>query len=770
MIVGIYLEGRRLDTHDDENINITSKATDINNIGKVFTDFSQSFTVPATPNNNAIFKHFYDVDNVNTFNSNIRVECYIETDTFPFKYGKMQLEEVKLDNNQPTDYKVTFYGSLKQLDDKFGDDYISGLTFSELEHSYSHTQILNGVTNPNFLNNDVIYPLIGYNMWRWGTGIYNDISQYQGAVDWKELKPAIRVEKILEKIQLKYGVTFTGDILDSAKFKNLMIWCSKEKGKMVALATEKRADFNSGRLSSVNATMNGTTDELTVNTDANGFDWNTNKKYVVTYKVTPAAGYEGVPYQTFLYRDGVLVQTGTLRTGTSYISDFSLDIAFRSATNRNFYLTVKSSSEFNFTSLCKVSKQTYTSWPNTSYFSEFTLTGNNTNLSSIVRIQEQLPNIKVKDFLSGLMKMYNMVVKPLGLNDFYLDTMDNYKNSGQVFNISNYVDIKSKTISRPQIFSEIQFKYQKQETLLAKQYRDIFGAPSGDFGYGDLRVKYEIDNKKELKVDLPFELMMFERMPVQGGPNIGELTNIHAAYVINKSYEAVETKPILFYYCGMVSNSQYGFLLNNTVVNKSHMVANIDDQIGEQITTSLNWGSNICTWTFQDIQGSLYNSFWKNYIESIYNLKQRKFSMKAILPPSIINNLSINDKFIIGDQKYNIEEYNLNIINGDCKLVLSNDIRSFDYTKGVSTNNIVAAMGTTIREFFIRTDESWSVSKVSAGFGTTWIDILTDTTGTGDSRVLFRVNSESGSSTRRMNIVVNIGGVDNTIQLQQLGL
>ena len=236
MIIGIYLEGRRLDLFPDENIQVNSKATDINNIGKVFIDFSQSFTVPCSPNNNSIFKHFYDVDNDDTFNSNIRVDCYIEADTFPFKYGKLQLEDVSIVNGVPDNYKVTFYGSLKQLDDKFGDDYLGILDFSEYDHTYSFSNITNGVSSATFLDGEstVIYPLIGLNVWRYGTGDVYDISQGQGAVDYLELKPAIKVEKIFEKIQSHYDISFTGDLLDSAKFKNLMLWCSKDKGKIQA--------------------------------------------------------------------------------------------------------------------------------------------------------------------------------------------------------------------------------------------------------------------------------------------------------------------------------------------------------------------------------------------------------------------------------------------------------------------------------------------------------------------------------------------------------
>ena len=50
---------RLLDMFDDESIQITSKLSDIEKLSNVFNDYSNSFTVPATPNNSAIFKHYY---------------------------------------------------------------------------------------------------------------------------------------------------------------------------------------------------------------------------------------------------------------------------------------------------------------------------------------------------------------------------------------------------------------------------------------------------------------------------------------------------------------------------------------------------------------------------------------------------------------------------------------------------------------------------------------------------------------------------------------
>ena len=133
--VQVYIEGQRLDLFNDETISVTSKQQDVQDISKVFTDFSQSFSVPSTPNNDAIFSHFYnsdvgDLQDVSTiFDANQRRDAFIEIDLTTFRRGKIQLEKAEIKDNQAYSYQVTFYGDITSLKDKFNDDKLVNLTY-----------------------------------------------------------------------------------------------------------------------------------------------------------------------------------------------------------------------------------------------------------------------------------------------------------------------------------------------------------------------------------------------------------------------------------------------------------------------------------------------------------------------------------------------------------------------------------------------------------------------------------------------------------------
>lgn len=61
----------RLDLFKDETISITDTIQDVRDIAKVFTQFSQSFSIPASKTNNKLFKHFYNADITDGFDARI---------------------------------------------------------------------------------------------------------------------------------------------------------------------------------------------------------------------------------------------------------------------------------------------------------------------------------------------------------------------------------------------------------------------------------------------------------------------------------------------------------------------------------------------------------------------------------------------------------------------------------------------------------------------------------------------------------------------------
>ena len=210
----------------------------IADISKVFTDVSLSFSVPSTPNNNAIFQHFYNSDVDASVDHNVRRNAFIEIDLTPFRTGKISLEKANIKKELADSYQITFYGDLLSLKDKFCEDKLSDVKeLNDYSHEYTATEILNRITDDSIFY-DVRYPLISWkNLWQYNTGggTY-DITQNTHPIFFSELFPAISVRRLMQAIGTKYGLTFSGTWMSDQRFIKCFLLLKNVLGKSYVTA------------------------------------------------------------------------------------------------------------------------------------------------------------------------------------------------------------------------------------------------------------------------------------------------------------------------------------------------------------------------------------------------------------------------------------------------------------------------------------------------------------------------------------------------------
>ena len=222
-LVKVFVEGVELELFNDETIEVTSSVQNISDISKVFTDFSQSFTVPATPYNNQIFEHFYQSDVQSSVDHNVRRDAFIEIDLTSFRRGKIQLEKSNLKNGQVESYTITFYGDILSLKDKFKEDKLFNLDLSSLEFEFNATEVYDRITDLT-TDYDVRYPLIANSrLWTYHHG-GEDITTTSKSIKYDELFPAVKISKLFEAIETTYGITFQGTFLNEPRFTECFLW------------------------------------------------------------------------------------------------------------------------------------------------------------------------------------------------------------------------------------------------------------------------------------------------------------------------------------------------------------------------------------------------------------------------------------------------------------------------------------------------------------------------------------------------------------------
>lgn len=773
--VSIYVQGQQLELFKDETIEINSSVQNIADISKTFSDFSQSFTVPASNRNNAIFQHYYNTDVDGTFNPNIRVLGYIELGTLPYKYGLIQLEDIKIKSQRPYAYTIRFFLSTLSLSDLFKEDELSVLDFSDYNHNFD-ASIFDATYTESIANGNVYYPLItSLRNYIIGDGTSNDITHVSGKIKYYELKPALRLNKIFDAIESYYGVTFKKDFLNRAVFDNLFMWMHKDAGQIKAFNDETTVDIlNAGNLGDISVAVDTVNDTISYTNTASA-------KYKVFLKVRPEPAYNTVTYKANIYNNGNKIVEAEGVGEQTFVFE---------GNNIGSYLnkfTVQSVGDFEFKTFIIVRR----------FFSGLRLdkqtnTGVQT-LAGFCKISDVIPKMKVKEFVTSIIKMFNLVLVPVNSNTFTLLPLDDWYNQGILIDISDFVDTEEVTIKRPKLFKQIDFKHQETGQILGEQFR----LNNGGIGYGDLRSTYDIDGT-ELKIETQFENLVFERLTDISN---GDLTNIQVGKSIDKTLEPYIGKPFIFYRCGYQFYDKHIKADGHADLTYTWLTSTENDLYNNQVTNSVNFSADVSTFLYTEITRNLFSNYWSDYISDLYSLKRRITNYTAYLPIGLLIKLRLNDRLQIGDKAYIINAMKINLTSGKVDFELLNyigepftsvndnilltadttlitaDATSYyipaysALTNGIEYNSLIVTPSAQNYDLKIIANQNYLATKVDTGDGTSWIT-LENATGTSTNYLKIKVDKytagiSSSAVSRSIDIDVTIGTNTYTLTVTQ---
>jgi len=676
--VQVYIEGQRLDLFKDEIISVTSKQQDISDISKIFTDFSQSFSVPSSIKNDAIFKHFYnsdigDLQDINTiFDHNVRRDAYIEIDLTTFRRGKISLEKAEVKDNQPYSYQITFYGDILALKDKFQDDKLADMSELDLYNfSYDGAAVQDRITDGSFTYG-VRFPLIFNRDITYETGGSTDISPTgSGSVQYNELFPAIKLIALINVIQTRYNVTFSGTFFGDKRFSNAYLYC-KNAEDFTFLTGAKTIDFTSG-----------STDPSNDNTTAVYQDYFSLANDTLTYQyVTFSEAFPtatSIDYISFFNHEVYISVTSVSDISVTYYIDVLLNnqvvqtieyqgggawtIAIdnnESTLNKQYAFRVRASEGISISFNVRYWQNAiYTSGTTTNFVSNKYNATSTMTLTNEFNVVNYVPDMTVSDFFKGVLKMFNLTCYGTAENVFQVEPLDDWYAKGAVVDITKYTDIKSINIDRLKLFKTIEFKYQESESATNTIFKNLTGR-----GYGNTKNTFDYDGGA-FKVELPFENMLMQRF--QG-------TNLQIGETINQDGNKYVPKPMIIYeYEELAQDYRFNGGTFGGIVN-SYVPFGQDVQVLSENYT-LNFNADISSLTNIAEQNTLFKTYYAGYLLNLFNLKNRRTTVKTNLPVSLLTELRLNDRLIIRDKRYIIESMKSNLNTGDVDFVLINDFR-----------------------------------------------------------------------------------------------
>ena len=304
-------------------------------------------------------------------------------------------------------------------------------------------------------------------------------------------------------------------------------------------------------------------------------------------------------------------------------------------------------------------------------------------------IVEQIPKMKIIDFLSGLFNLFNLTAYVNNVGTIVVRTLDSYyADSTQVYNIDKYLDTTKSTSDVALPFNEISFSYKGLGTFLAKQFEQLTNSGWGSLGYtldGDI-----FDAPSEpYKIEVPFEHMQFERL-YDAGNSPPTATDVQWGYSVNENQQSYIGEPLLFYpilisggtdirirdteTSSVEDITTYYIPSNSLALLPSTSKENIhfQNEFNEYLANepdSIVAGDNALGFT-----DTIFETEYKEYIQDVFNFRRRLIKITAFLPMKVYYNLQLNDLIELGQDRYKINSMKTDLTTGKTEFELLNNI------------------------------------------------------------------------------------------------
>ena len=811
----LFIENKRVDFFEDESIQLTDSIQDARDIGKIFTAVSRDFTVPATLINNNLFEHFYNFDIVDGFDARQKVSASLFQNGFLYKKGFIQLRSVNLESNKPSSYKIFFTGLLGELKDIFKNDKLSDLLqLNAYTHPYNSATVRAGLQNyfgvtnntPVFTSGntqDMCYPFVSsVNRYAFGASGLRTVDSdtntiTNNKIQTSDLKPALRAVRIIEAIETKYGITFDSSFLKTNTiFTELYLWLNRSKG---ILADETKFDVFF----------------LLPDFDfVSGNNLNLSSENILTFRNLNGQGsYDYVEYN-FEYKVEItgkgqisikIIDDNTSQTFANIsqnIEDETLSIShkFESINGGSniwkptLQITTESPDITAIDIVLVVNKSESQNGQVFNQTGNYELAGGQIAATSNVNITLQVPSMLVLDFLTSIFNTFNLTafvqnngtIKVQTLDDFYDSGLDqNYDFEDEVnydfeddinfeFNstlqsskdITNQIDINKSEVKRFEPYKDIKFEFQKADSFLMikrdKILDDVYGNLNYIVGSED---PTKVIGGGSYNVKPKFHKLLPERLRLDNK----DLSPIMYALYINEDNEPLSNQPILFY----TKRQEFTGSTAIQFQNDDNLTSNIaPSNVKQDLTQTLNFGSEIDEYTLEVNSNSLFDKFYRNFILRAFSVRSKILKVKAYLNADFILNYKLSDTFIINGRKFNINTLDVNLSTGLASLELRNifDISTIPVPDPPSANQLTISSPSQSQTepsgsytFDVFSNVSWTVSESSDFIS------VSPTSGSNDGTITVTYNENTTTDTRTAVITLTGGGLTREHTLTQSG-
>ena len=442
-----------VDLYENEDIPLTLSVDEFKNVAEKVQSYSKAFNLPATKRNNKIFDNVFELtrsDDGIVFNPYVKTQCILKQDGYILFEGFLRLIDVS-DKSGEISYNVNLYSEVIALADVLKDKTFQDLDFSELDHDYDKDNIKNswvnttGITLTNALsstnsfayssaignltNTNVLkYPFVD---WTGQILLANGSTGNNATAGFPELtsleqafRPFIKIKYIIDKIFADTEFTYSSDFFDTANFGTLYMdfnWGEgnapndiNAQGEQVNRYNDPNnfagTSFSNVVFPSTNSVSGQTFFNINFPSSA-GFDSGTS---------TFTAPQDNVNYSLDYYVEIIFLATTTLTIEWFTSTNQIIDQQVVSGNNNDTYMysgSFNTSLNTGDTLVCRFKNSTGANHIRQRYSPSNNNASVSGTISSQLTTNASLLNtlrgeVVQWDFLSGLIKMFNLVTMP----------------------------------------------------------------------------------------------------------------------------------------------------------------------------------------------------------------------------------------------------------------------------------------------------------------------------------------------------------------------
>ena len=674
----------RADLFEDESITITDTILNLKDIGKVFTPFSQQFNLPASKTNNKLFRHYENQNVLNSFDARFKHDAIIKLNGIDYKKGKIQFKSVTLKDNKAHAYKVVFFGDSVVLKEILGDTTLQGLIYDgDYNFTYNQTNIENFFTASlstlisTYGSDDIIVPNIHHskNM-RYSTtdGYLDSITDTR--LLYTDLKPAIRLRAITDAIERTYPeLSFTG-FFNTFDFSKFYMWMHKNEGYVTNANPDGAVNISVNRFRhqddedptyTYNSTGSTIGDVRTLYLLPYFININVQNEYTVTLSITTSNAEDYiVRIKNGATGDLIRQEQYQNQSGTIDIVEVfrNLGVIGNSPNNVELLdLIVEVESENTIT---MTQELTITASGQQSWTAKYTPT--NQDVLNTFEISRQMPDMKVIDFLSGLFKMFNLLVYKDG-NNINVELPKVYYNKENSYDITKYVDMEKATVDRLFQYKKMDFKFKSKESFLVQFSDEIQGVPFAEESFPKKNTPFDGGT---YTVELPFEKMMYERLTDTDNDN---LTLIGQGAFLNKNFEPTIGEPLIFASV-LNSNGNDELTIGSLTPQQYRRPSNVTSLgswgYGQRLQMNFGLEADEYLGEIQSNSTNLFKDGYFDYVQTMFDPTSRLYKYTAYLPLSILIKLQLKDRLVIANNAYRINSIKTNLLTNKTELELYN--------------------------------------------------------------------------------------------------